>query len=61
MAMSLNVTPKVGNKYIGERIRKAREILGFTQAQLGEQANIKQDTISDYENGTPYITFLVYY
>ena len=34
-----------------ERIKELREEKGLTQAQLGKELMLNQNTISDYENG----------
>jgi len=38
---------------IGNLIRRARRKRGLTQAQLGERAGLRQETISLVENGHP--------
>ena len=42
---------KVGNLLAGYRLKE-----GLTQKQLGEKAGIKQNMVSDYENGKRTIT-----
>ena len=36
----------------GERFRQARELRGFTQAQLAERIGVNQSTIAGVEAGT---------
>lgn len=43
--------PKELNKQIGERCRKAREIVGYTQEQLAEQIGVSTQFLSDAERG----------
>lgn len=41
-----------GNIYIGKRIRRARQIAGWSQMQLAKRCGLAQDQISRYETGT---------
>lgn len=43
--------PKELNKQIGERCRKAREVVGYTQEQLAEQIGVSTQFLSDAERG----------
>lgn len=36
---------------VGRNIRLAREALGMSQTELAEKADVKQNTISNYESG----------
>ena len=36
---------------VGRNIRVAREALGMSQTELAEKADVKQNTISNYEGG----------
>lgn len=38
---------------LGLKLKQAREKWGFTQKEVAKETNIKQTTISKYENGTP--------
>ena len=37
--------------FIGERLKKARESLGYTQEEVAEKLNIGRPRYSDIENG----------
>jgi transcriptional regulator with XRE-family HTH domain len=39
------------NRYVGERIRKAREQFGISQKALAEQIGLSDKAISTYESG----------
>lgn len=41
------------SKQIGNLIRRARKQRGWSQTQLGDQAGLRQETISLIENGNP--------
>lgn len=41
------------SKQIGNFIRRARKQRGWSQTQLGDQAGLRQETISLIENGNP--------
>lgn len=40
-------------KHIGNLIRRARKKLGLSQAELGDKAGFRQETISLIETGNP--------
>ncbi|RZU99074.1 helix-turn-helix domain-containing protein [Spiribacter vilamensis] len=40
-------------RQLGNFIRRTRKSLGLTQAQLGEKAGLRQETISLIETGNP--------
>jgi HTH-type transcriptional regulator/antitoxin HipB len=42
-------------KQIGNTIRRARKTRGWSQADLGEKARLRQATISLIENGNPAV------
>lgn len=51
---------------IGQRIKELRQFEGLSQAQLGKELNVSQDTVSLWENGknsptTEYIILLAKY
>lgn len=37
---------------VGKKLKKAREIAGYTQQQVADNSNIKQPQLSKIENGT---------
>ncbi len=40
-------------KQIGQALRRRRKALGLTQAQVGEKAQLRQETVSKLESGRP--------
>ena len=38
---------------IGQALRRRRKALGLTQAQVGEKAQVRQETVSKLESGRP--------
>ena len=50
-------TSHIDYRAIGQRIKKFRLVKGFTQAQLGEEANVESSNISHIERGATKVSF----
>lgn len=48
----------IDNKVIGERIRKARKLIGFTQGDVAAEMDMSISTVSDIERGQRSVTGL---
>lgn len=57
----LNQLAEVTNEEVGKALRKARENLCLSRAQVAGAAGIRTETLKAYENGTRTLPFDVFY